>query len=176
MGNRSAWVQAAHTFEERVERPPRAAHVRGRSPAAIAPARGRLGGHGGNQLRVPMELHVQTPLAGQAAEDPRLDVSAHTHCVCAADKSEPNCLRPGEHRRYTQSAGVGRRGWKATTFSFFVALGAFTKAFGKKIGLVNFGSVYQAHVRLASLVNEKIDLKPLVWQESIVWKTVILEI
>ena len=62
------------------------------------------------------------------------------------------------------------------TFSFFVALGAFTKAFGKKIGLVNFGSVYQAHVRLASLVNEKIDLKPLVWQKSIVWKTVILEI
>ena len=110
-----------------------------------------------------MELHVPTSLAGQAAEDPRLDVSAHTHCVCAADKSEPNCLRPGEHKRYTQSAGRP----KSTTFSFFVALGSFTKAFGKKIGLVNFGSVYQAHVRLASLPNEKIDLKPLVWQRSV---------
>ena len=141
MGNRSAWVQAAHTFEERVEWPPRAARGRGRSPAAIAPARGRLGGHGGNQLRVPMELHVQTPLAGQAAEDPRLDVSAHTHCVCAADKSEPNCLRPSEHRRYTQSAGVGRRGWKATTFSFFVALGSFGKVVWQESGLLNFAEV-----------------------------------
>ena len=76
------WVMAVRTFVQRIERPPRAARVRGRSPAAIAPARGRLGGHGGNQLRVPMELRANSSRRASCRRPQTRRQRTHALCVC----------------------------------------------------------------------------------------------